>query len=724
MQQLTKSRYFHGIIISLVTSLFISALLFSGALDRLEWITYDQRMIYHRSDHPLHEDIKVVMIDEVSLKYMNEVQNIGRWPWPRDVYKGLLEYFQIGGARAVLFDILLPEYQEPNPVGALNNKDQALVDATAQSGNVFHAMQVVRETSERVDTRLKDITPMPEDFVKMHNLEQVKGVPDVGNNSYILPFPELYQAAYGVGIVEFDADSDSVFRHTRILHNYQGHIFPTLGVAPLVAHSDKPISQDDHMIELNGEKIPLTSNGHFLINMAGIYDPYSFSGIINSSIHLYRGDLENAQFLPDEFEDKIILIGASAIGLEDIKTTPISSKHPGVYLHASLLSNLLEKEYLKEMSQELTLVLILIFAFATQIPILFTQRTLLAGLIPMGLAVAYIGWCVWRFSKFEVYHMSGPVLSIALTWLAAFGYLAFTEGKDKRRVRGMLSQYVSPAVLAEVMNRVDDQLQAEIGSREDLSVLFSDVRGFTSISERLEAEKVVELLNTHFSVMSEIIFRYEGTVDKFIGDAIMAFWGAPIKVEDHPERAVKACLEMLDGLIEVNHLLEEKGLPPIHIGIGIHTGDVVLGNIGSARKLDYTVIGDAVNLASRLEGLTKQYQCTAILSEATYNRLNEDIPCAIVDMVRVKGKTHPIRLYTPLSHAGSDPQWHDKAAQIARRCAEAFEFYLEREWDKAIAIYQQLDELPFQKVFLSRCQEYKLNPPPAEWDGVYTMTTK
>jgi adenylate cyclase len=220
-----------------------------------------------------------------------------------------------------------------------------------------------------------------------------------------------------------------------------------------------------------------------------------------------------------------------------------------------------------------------------------------------------------------------------------------TEGREKRKVRKMLGQYVSPHMLSSLVDNREDILRAEVGAKENVTVLFSDIRGFTSISENEPPERIVSMLNQYFSLWSDAIFEYDGTIDKFVGDAVMALWGAPLRTEKHPEKALRAALEMRKRLPELNRRLNVEGFPEVKIGVGIHTGDAILGNIGSEKKLDYTVIGDTVNLSSRLEGLTKQYTCDILISEATYIRVSDLFRCEFVDSVKVKGKEQAVKVY-------------------------------------------------------------------------------
>jgi adenylate cyclase len=322
-------------------------------------------------------------------------------------------------------------------------------------------------------------------------------------------------------------------------------------------------------------------------------------------------------------------------------------------------------------------------------------------------------------------NMAMPLEAAVFTWLFSFAHLLFYESKDKKKVRTMLSQYVSPAVLTEVVDKYEDFLTAEIGCKERVSIFFSDIRGFTQMAETLAAEDVVAILNIYFTSVTNSIFEHKGTIDKFIGDATMAFWGAPIKTQTHALDAVRAALDMLKNLPNINQMLKEKNYPAVNIGIGINTGPVVLGNIGSEKKLDYTIIGDNVNLASRLEGLTKQYQCQLIVSEYTYAEIKEHIPCRVVDFVRVKGKRQPIKIYAPV--LVPDEQGNEGltiSQDICRKTETAFNDYVNRQWRQAMRHYQELPEDGIQKTFVHRCQSFLQNEPGEAWDGIYTLESK
>ena len=733
-----NKKILHGTLIALSVALLVNVGFYLGWFDGMELKTFDMRAKYNSAQSS--SDVAIILVDEASLRGMNPI--VGRWPWPRSVHADVVEFLTMSGAKAVVFDILFTENERvfKSPKGVLSASDQSLVDATAGAGNVYHAAQIVIDEEDEYNKTLLN-RPMPRDFAE-HFSMQVKGVPSSGHNNFYVPFKELYTASHGIGIVEFLPDSDGVYRRTKLLRHYQGNYFPVLPLAPLL-NSLKPesIRQDSSGIILQGIQsddarqdgqasaktltIPLQKDGTYLIKMHADFKPFSMSGVLASIQKIKSGDIEGLPVNPDEFMDKVVFIGGSAVGIEDLKPTSMGGGIPGVYLHASAYSNIVRGDFMKYSGALATTFSILLFSVLVSLAILGSRNTINYQIgVPFLLAFVYMAISVWGFRHNILLDMVAPTLSIILSWMSSFAFLSFTEGKDKRKIKKMLSQYVSPSILTMLIDKSpQDVLKAEVGSKENLTILFSDIRGFTSISEQLEAEKVVELLNGYLSEMVDVIFKHEGTLDKFIGDAIMAFWGAPIKVSDHGIRAVLAALDMTSQLEIFNQGLIAKGGVPLAIGIGINTGEVILGNIGSEKKLDYTVIGDNVNLASRMEGLTKAYGCSVLVTEVTYQEIIASIPCRLIDMVKVVGKQQGIKIYEPLAVQRSDAT--DKMTALSE---EAFNHYLNREWDAAIMSYSGIlsikPEDKTSQIFITRCEGYKLTEPPAEWDGIFTMRRK
>ncbi len=721
------SKRTHRLLTTVIIVVFsvVAALLLqhTAIFSAIEWKTFDQRTSFFRTAKALNEQVAVVLIDEAALQEMDAV--VGRWPWPRSVYADVIEYMESGGAKAVVFDLLFTESSSgiSNSTTKIDPHDQRLIEATRQSRITYHAAQVYTEVPDENETAVNERS-IPQDFLDQFSLKNSSAVSDHGDNTYVLPFEGLYQAARDIGIVGLEPDSDGIYRHARLLFTYKGHAFPALSlVAHPVLHSTDTISFSDDHIAFGKKGIPVDKEQNYLVNMVGKYHTYSMSGVLASIKSIRAGDVERILIDPYDFKDKIVFVGASAAGLEDIKPTSISAKTPGVYIHASVASNFFEDDFLHAAPFTLIIVAVIFLSMATSTGILYSHTLSPKIAIPIILTCGYLFLAIYAFQYNMVMPVVTPLLALAVSLLSSLTYLAFTEGKDKRRVRNMLSQYVSPAVLAEVVDKYHDQIGAQVGKREHLSILFSDVRGFTSFSEKLAAEQVVEILNIHFGVMTDIIFSKKGTLDKFIGDAIMAFWGAPIRDNYHADLAVQSAIDMIRNMAVVNEQLAQHDYPAIQIGIGINTGDVVLGNIGSDKKLDYTVIGDNVNLASRLEGLTSKYHCPILISENTYNELHPGIICGVVDLVKVKGKSIPIKLYWPLAYADDDAETQSNARTQAELMAQAFSYYTQQMWDDAEAVYEQIAQ-PFSEIFIQRCQEYRTRPPDSDWDGVFVLTSK
>ena len=706
-------------LIALAVALAVIALKHWGALQRLEWISFDQRMQSARADTRAPDDIAVILIDEASLQAMNPI--LGRYPWPRSVYADLLDFLARGHPKAVVFDILFTENEKDAPrTTAMNRHDQRLIDTTHSTGFTYHTAQIVHDPGIHGRGGA-----LPEDFVSRFRIPQATGFAAGDNNSYSLPIDGLYQAAHGVGIAGLNPDSDGVYRRVKLFRVYHGNVFPALSVAALLdGAGSQTVAKAGGRLRFGSDSIPLDAGGNYLINPYHHFNDYSIAGVFSSLQKMRAGDVESLVIRPNEFKDKIVFVGASALGLEDLKATPLSSGTPGVYLHASVAGNLLTGDFLSPVPASVTALLISVLALATGIGIVRAHRFLLQLLLPTVLGGAYAAWVYWRFRHNEVYDLTAPLLSVALTWLSVSYYGYVTEGKDKRRIRKMFSQYVSPSILTELVDQYGNSLKPGSGRRECVTVLFSDIRDFTSISERLAAEMVVELLNTHFHAMTDVIFEHNGTLDKFIGDALMAYWGAPVKRDNHALLAVTAALHMERRVRVVNKILLSKDYPAVRIGIGINSGDAIVGNIGSEKKLDYTVIGDNVNAASRLEGLTSKYKQTIIISDTTYAEVRGQIPCAVLDKVRVKGKATPMTIYAPLATADDPPESVAAATALAAQMEQAFGHYLAQQWRQAAEIYQRLPDSDITRMFISRCQAFMQQAPAAEWDGTTTFTSK
>lgn len=728
--QLSKpqKKALHGSLIGLSIFILISGLFSLNVFKEVEWLADDFKMEQLRQDTLANKDIIILLVDESSLSSMDSV--VGRWPWPRSVWADLLEYLSMGEAEAVVFDILFTE-RSLNKQKQLSEHDKAFAEITKEAGMVTQAIQLLNDPENPDADRA-----LPKIFDQFA-IQNVKGIPASNNNTFYIPFKQLGEATKYVGVVEFAPDDDGVYRRTKLFRDYQNQFYPVLSIAGLMERLDiKKVYQNpqQNKIWINDLAIPLDRQGHFQVNFYGNFATYSVASVLASLSKLKQGDIEAVYtdprlIPPDAFKDKIIFIGTSAVGLEDMKSTPIDSRWPGVFLHASIAANLLDQDFIYQINAKWVFAIIFLLAFLTVFLVLLQSSIWLQAFYPALILSLFSAINLFSLQQWSLQiDFVPPALAIFLAWLLSTAYLSATEGREKKRVRNMLAQYVSPAALESVLDDYEGLAEAEVGKEEEMSIVFSDVRGFTTISESLKPVQVVKMLNIHLEEMTQVTFKHGGTMDKFIGDATMAFWGAPLADKQHALHATQAAIEMFRAMKTVNLSLQKEGIKPISIGVGVNTGRVILGNIGSSQKLDYTVIGDAVNLGARLEGLTKQYGVGVLISEFTQQNIHQQIPCALVDMVRVKGKQEPVKIYTPLASIVGDIGNADLAQQllVVKTAKQAFDLYQAKQFSQAIQIFNQLpDEMIFlKKVYQQRCKNYLTTPPEDNWDGVYTLTTK
>ena len=687
-------------VIILITIVFsvITLFYFLSFFNRLDHMVYDSSVKLLRLKKSTTDKIAVILIEEASLETLNPI--VGRWPWPRAIYSDLLDFLSMGEPAAVLFDILFTENQKDINSEGLSTNDSQLVRATREAGNVYHAMQLLidKEINKWLQNR-----PLPRDFIEkfpIKNINAYSGYKQEYTN-YCLPFRELYSASYGIGIVEFLSDSDGVFRRTRPIREYGGKFLPVMGMAPFVDKDSVEITKKQ--ITIGNRHIPINKKGEYILNFYGKFNTYSISGIFASLQKIMQGNIEDIIVDPMEFKDKIVFIGASAVGVEDLKPTPIATRTPGVFLHATLASNLLLDDFLVPPDRKITLLAIFFFTTLCIAGIIYIQKFGLKIMLPLVTLFLWVSFFLFQLNHNVLYELVPPLAAIIVSSMLSFGYLVATEGREKLRVKRMFSQYVSPEVVAEIVKNSDFTLTNR-GNKVDLTILFTDIRNFTSFSDRTSPERVVEMLNLFFSNMSNVIFNSQGTIDKFIGDAIMAFWGAPLKISDHPDRAVITAINMIREVNLLNGKLKERGFDlNLRIGVGINSGEVILGNIGSENKLNYTIVGDAVNLASRLEGLTKIYGCPIIISEFTYKRLKKDIACRVIDELQVRGRHEITKIYEPLSLKGT--QDFERAKELCRLTNQAFDLYQRADYQGALEMYSLVEDSKLKDTFMERCRE-------------------
>jgi adenylate cyclase len=661
---------------------------------------------------PANSQVVVVTVDQPDLDFFHK-QGVS-WPWPRQLYAPIIEFCQRGQARAVIFDVL---YTEASAYSA--EDDQKLAQAMETSGRAVLPFSLTREA--------KEAEAQTEAVLNRASLPW-EGPPPPGLTTYqamTTPIPPLLKAAAALGNVECGSDPDGIYRRLPLVSSFQDRLLPLLSFAAF-CHFEAPGEwrYDAGDLVRGNYRVPLDPEGRLLLKFRG--PNRSFTRLSAANVIQSEARLQNnlAPFYkPEDLAGKWVLVGFTAPGLLDLKPTPMAPVYPGVELHATLLDNLLTGDFLRAAPLWLVWLWALMLAAIVTLAVLFSARlwvTLAALALLMAVNVG------GSFLVFRAGWWADPVapgVALALAFILAAAYSYATEGRQKLAIRRMFSHYMSEKVISHLMDH--PELLNLGGERRHMTLFFSDLAGFTTISERLSAEEVVGLLNDYLSRMTDIILDEDGLVDKFEGDAIMAFWGAPLDQEDQALRACRAALRQRAALEELNQGFEAMGLPRLGMRIGLHTGEAVVGNLGSEKRFDFTAIGDTVNLASRLEGINKFYGTSIAASETTVAECGDGVLFRELDRVAVKGKEKPVGVYQPL---GLTEAVTPADLELSKEFAEALELYRQEKFGEAAARFEKIlakhpGDGPSQ-VFLERCQTYENSPPPPGWDGVFRADKK
>jgi adenylate cyclase len=731
-----------GVLLSLVFVGLAGIWGYVPPLRDFEESTYDLRYRYFNRTHARPTEVTVIDIDEQSLALLKPAY--GSWPWPRTVYKDVIEFSSIAETQGLFFDLMMYEPQ----LGTDN--DKILAESIAAHGKTSFAMKFEEISGIELETGKRN--PLPEGFAKKYlipELESLRDFPSVKFfTDYGLPAQDYLDRISWLHSVNAPVDSDGIFRRLPLLLRYEGGWMPSLALAAVFARTNPGQRypqdlryQDSHLqfTAADGKafSIPVDAKGNLLLHFYNIdrdngREP--LAPILESARALQSGEVDDPAKLkvnPLEFSQRLFMIGSSAATLGDLKSTPLSPTYPGVLLHAIAVSNILNADHLWRTPKALTFGFSLVLVVVTAFFILFAHNPFLRFGVPMGLyiAIVLLGILDFKLSN-RGWDLGQPTLLFFGIFLLSLLYMIFVEGKEKRKIQDTLGKYLPPSVIQEMMDNGAD-LRAEVGKKMELSILFSDIRGFTSLSEKMPPEKVVSILNAYLGRMTDIVFESRGTLDKFIGDAIMSFWGAPISDPDHALHSTRCALQMISGLKKLKAEWKEKNFETgvdLQIGIGINTGVVIVGNIGSEKKLDYTVIGDNVNLASRLEGLTKQYKSQLIIGERTRELLGDRVVVRTADKVKVVGKATAVKIYEPLCEK-TDPDF-SKLSNLVNVYEQAWSSYERGAFQQALQGFSQiLDQIQpedgLSKVYKERC-EFFIETPPAEgsWDGVYVAKSK
>lgn len=720
------------------------------AIARMDTFFYGLRM--RAQPAKLDPRIVIVDIDEKSLT------EIGRFPWSRDKVADLVnnlgQYYQ---ASSIGFDISFSEpdtssgYETLAALGAQEFKDvpqfqeklqalkptldydarlaQALKNSPSVLGYVFSAKQN------------KGVLP-PAAFT----LESLNGRKFTAKefHGYEANIAILQNAARHGGYFTVNPDSDGVVRSVPLLQVVGERVYPSLALATTYVH----LHATGIFPVLDGTVDTWSRNRieHGGFEYIGLYYPNIKKealqirvGEFMNMLVQFRGsggpdggafryisaaDIIKKRIAPEELKDRIILIGTTAAGLNDLRATPVSSVYPGVEVHANLIKSMLDRRFTYRPDYAIAVESVQIVLFGLLLCFLLPALTPVYGVISAGVvtaAAAALNFGLY-YSGGMVYNLSNLFLMILLIFIVNVVWGFLFEYRNRQAIVGLFGEYVAPELVAEMAAHPDNYNME--GESRELTVLFVDVRGFTTISEGLSPKALREYINLYLTAMSEDIRGNRGTLDKYIGDAVMAFWGAPVALPDHAARAVGSALKMLVTAHRLNDEFVARGWPPLKIGIGLNTGQMHVGDMGSRIRRAYTVMGDAVNLGSRLEGITKVYGVGLVVGEATKQAAPEYFYREL-DCVRVKGKQEPIPIFEPI---GESSKIETRVRATVERWHQAYALIRKQKWDHAQEILEELSKLypndVLYKLYLTRINWYRKSPPGPDWDGVTTFETK
>ncbi len=686
-------------------------------LKSIELKTYDAKFRL-RGTRPIQNNIVIVAIDDKS------IETFGRWPWNRAILAQTLERVLDGKPKLVAFDMV---FSEKDPTSA---DSDPLFSSVIQKSTASVLLGYFFYFSKR------DIAALSTDWEKQFEavfdskitakISTVQYPPEeiptgLGIKSSIEPYAK---ATRNHGFFDISSDLDGVIRKTHLIGKHKNTLFPSFGLktASLVENKDIVVQFGEEGIEkirLGQDELPTNERGELWINFSGpahafpqTFPTYSFA------------DLSRREIDPGQFRDKIVLFGVTAKAVSDLRITPTSASMPGVELNATIAENILNRNFLIRPNQAfaLEIAFIILFGILFYPLILSKLNSIASALVFFILLFAY--QCFDQKLLFEKGLVANSFLissHLFFVFLTSTIYKYFVQERKTRQTRAAFQHYVSPAVVNEILKHPDQLVLG--GEKRRLTVLFSDIRNFTSISEKIEPVKLTHLLNTYLTEMTNIVYEHQGMLDKYVGDELMALFGAPLKTPKHPLDACLSAIEMIQKLPKVKDAWAKEGISELNIGIGIHTGEMIVGNMGSTKIFDYTVIGDSVNLGSRLEGANKIYGTRIIISQEVYNEVAGRIFCRELDFIRVRGKKEPVRIYEVLTEKPDN-----SFAQMLNHYIRGLTLYRNQKWGDAANTFEQiLKRFPNDgpsRTLLERCRLYSQTPPPKEWDGVFTMTVK
>jgi adenylate cyclase len=712
-RSISGKKFIHSLIIGMSGAVIALSLWRFGWLDIWENKTWDLRASVMAKPGKATDNIRLILLDQNSLDWAKN-ENGWNWPWPREVYSAILDYCHRNAAKAVAFDVL---FTEPSIYG--NEDDSALGRAIAKGGHFAGAVFLGEKTGN--DKKWPAEIPAPE--FKVIGLDKWLNSTNSGKIIFhraTMPIQELAANAAVLSNVHLEPDSDGIYRSINLFCVFDQKILPTLGLgAYLAANPSVQMQIKPGRLMIDKRAIPIDRQGYAVLNYRGIsgtHKAFSAAAVIQSELRILKGETPTIRDT-NAFRGKYVFFGFSAPGLYDLRSSPVDGVYPGVEIQATLLDNFLSNDFMRRSSAWLTITVVFFLALACAISASIFSSPV--GSVSVGLIFFSIPILVSFGSYLQDLWFPLVVQEISVTFTIALALVVnyATEGRQKRFIKNAFQQYLSSAVIEQLIQH-PERLKLG-GERKVLSIFFSDLQGFTSISEGLDPKDLTALLNDYLSAMTNIIHEEGGTVDKYEGDAIIAFWNAPLEVPEHAARAVRAAMRCQEVLAKMRPGFKERIGKEMFMRIGINTGPAIVGNLGSDTRFDYSMIGDAVNLASRLEGANKQFGTHTMISQFTRDMLG-DIP-AVRELARIAvvGRREPVVVYEPMT----DEEYNARK-DILEAFSQGLGLFYNGKFSRALEVFSSVQELdPPAAAYAKKCRTM-METPPDKWQGVWVMDSK
>ncbi len=707
--QSLREKWLHVTTHSAAGILVALLLWFSGLLTGVEGKTYDLRASFFAKPSPASESIVLVVVDQASIDWIAENMGIG-WPWPRELFGSIITNCIRRGADSVGFDVFFTENSTYGVHDDIKLKNAMLQAGSFALGSVFPSSE-----SGHFEKWPENISP-PQYNIQT-DPDTLSQLPSFPHSTF--PVPELVTNGIVLSNVQHKADKDGIYRRIHPFVMFDDTLLPALGLGVyLAAYPKTEIGILSGKITVDGQVVPIDKDGNTLLNFRGPRGSYkliSAASVIRTEFQLINEEITRDE-IPDDLEGKHVIFGYIAPGLHDLRPSPTDGAFSGVEINATLLDNLLTGDFIKPVSNAQTIFRIIILTcIATYTLSIFSkQRTQIAYAFILTLFPIGIAFFLYRVGyDFKLVPVQTAVVLSTATYIA---HRYFIVGKQEKFIRHSFKHYLSPHVI-DLLIENPDKLKLG-GERKELSLFFSDLEGFTTISEGLGPEELTHLLNEYLTEMTNIILEEQGTVDKYEGDAIIAFWNAPLDINNHAELAVRAALRCQERLSEMRPVFLRKYGKNLNMRIGINTGFAVAGNMGSSNRFDYTVLGDAVNLAARLEGANKNFCTYTMISESTYKQLGDNFFCRELARLRVVGRKEAVKVYEPFSYTNNVFREGFNIFNKGLNYFHEGEFKL--AFDEFIKIAEQ-DKAA--KCYAIKCRKF-FNSPPVEWEGVWELDAK